>query len=91
MNELSADSGGQYSEIADQQLDDLEAQDPELYSDVIDACEAIFTSPSRAQGMSAAVQTSDGIVFRIAVPGRHPYKVFWTSEGPRIEAIFPYA
>ena len=91
MNELSADSGGQYSEIADQQLDDLEAQDPELYSDVIDVCEALFTSPSRAQGMSAAVQTSDGIVFRIAVPGRHPYKVFWTSEGPRIEAIFPYA
>jgi hypothetical protein len=40
--------------------------------------------------MSAAVQTADGIVFRLAVPGRHPYKVFWSSDGPRIEAIFPY-
>lgn len=81
---------GQYSEVADQQLDDLEARDPELYSDVMDVCEAIFASPARAQGMSAAVQTTDGIVFRLAVPGRYPYKVFWTSDGPRIEAIFPY-
>ncbi len=23
------------------------------------------------------------------VPGRHPYKIFWTSTGPRIEAVFP--
>ena len=91
MSESSTDWRGQYSEVADQQLDALEVEDPDLYSDVMDVCEAIFTSPSRAQGMSAALQTTDGIVFRLAVPGRHPYKVFWTSEGPRIEAIFPYA
>jgi hypothetical protein len=83
-------SDGEYSEVADAQLDELEESDPDLYNDVMDVCEAIFASPARAQGMSAAVQTADGIVFRLAVPGRHPYKVFWSSDGPRIEAIFPY-
>jgi len=81
---------GEYSEVADAQLDELEESDPDLYNDVMDVCEAIFASPARAQGMSAAVQTADGIVFRLAVPGRHPFKVFWSSDGPRIEAVFPH-
>jgi hypothetical protein len=81
---------GEYSEVADQQLDELETGDPDLYGDVLVVCEAIFSDTARAQSMSAAVQTDGGIVFRLAVPGRHPYKVFWTSSGPRIEAVFPY-
>ena len=53
-------------------------------------CEAIFAGAARAQSMSAAVRTRDGIMFRLAVPGRHPCAVFWSSTGPRIEAVFPH-
>lgn len=81
---------GEYSAIADEQLDRLEATDPALYGDVLTICELILTNPSRARSMSAAVTTDDGILLRLAVPGRHPYKVFWSSAGPRIEAVFPY-
>lgn len=81
---------GEYSEVADEQLNELEGSDPALYNDVLTVCEAIFADASRAQSMSAAIQTQGGIVFRLAVPGRHPYKVFWSSNGPRIEAVFPY-
>jgi len=81
---------GAYSEIADQQLDELERSDPALYNDILTMCEMVFTDPGRAQSMSAAVRAEHGIVFRLAVPGRHPYKVFWSSDGPRVEAVFPY-
>lgn len=81
---------GAYSEIADQQLDELERSNPALYNDVLTMCELVFTDPGRAQTMSAAVRAEQGIVFRLAVPGRHPYKVFWRSDGPRVEAVFPY-
>jgi hypothetical protein len=90
MSEAADGVQGEYSEIADRQLDDLEERDPALYDDVLTVCEAIFLAPGRAQSMSAAVQTEHGIIFRLAVPGRLPYKVFWTASGPRIEAVFPY-
>lgn len=79
-----------YSEIADQQLDALQESDPDLYNDILTICELVFEHPSRARSMSTAVKTPDGIVLRLAVPGRFPYKVFWTSTGPRIEAVFPH-
>ena len=85
-----ADEQSSYSEIADRQLDDLQASDPDLYNDILTICELVFDQPGRAQAMSTAVQTPDGIVLRLAVPGRSPYKVFWTSAGPRIEAVFPH-
>ncbi|HEY5455044.1 MAG TPA: hypothetical protein VIJ96_06220 [Acidothermaceae bacterium] len=80
-----------YSQVADQQLDALEAgPDADLYSAVIDACELIFRLPSQAQARSTAITTADGIRLRLPVAGYPPYKVFWSSEGPRIEAIFPH-
>lgn len=79
-----------YSAIADHQLDELQASDPDLYNDVLIVCELVFTNPGLARSMSSAVQTRDGIVLRLAVPGRFPYKVFWTADGPRIEAVFPH-
>ena len=79
-----------YSEVADRQLDELQVSDPELYNDVLTICELVFEHPSRAQAMSTAIQTPDGVVLRLAVPGRFPYKVFWTSSEPRIEAVFPH-
>lgn len=81
---------GDYSEVADEQLDEIEASEPALYNDILTVCELIFTNPARAQAMSTAIQTGQGIRLRLAVPGRHPYKIFWRSAGPRIEAVFPY-
>jgi hypothetical protein len=81
---------GAYSEVADQQLTELEQRDAELYNDILTVCELVFTDPGRAQAMSAAIRAQHGIVFRLPVPGRHPFKVFWSSDGPRIEAVFPH-
>lgn len=79
-----------YSEVADRQLDALQTADPAAYNDVLTVCELVFSSPGRARAMSIAIRTQEGIVDRLAVPGRFPTKVFWTAEGPRIEAIFPH-
>ena len=81
-----------YSEVADQQLDALEnGPDPDLYNAVLDACELIFRLPAQAQARSTAITTQEGVRFRLPVAGHPPYKVFWSSEGPRIEAVFPHS
>lgn len=80
---------GDYSEIANQQLDELEANDPDRYNDILTMCEFVFSDLVGAQSTSSAVQTSRGIVLRLPVPGRRA-SAFWTSAGPRVEAIFPY-
>lgn len=85
--------GGAYSQVADEQLDALEAaDDPDLYGATLDACELVFRAPGLAQARSTAIQTAGGIRFRLPVAGHPPYKVFWslTDEGPRIEAVFPH-
>ena len=82
---------GDYSEVADAQLDDLEQRDDaELYNAVLDAIELIFRAPGQAQALSTAITTGEGIAFRLPVTGHPPSKVFWTTAGPRIEAIFPH-
>ena len=78
-----------YSEIANEQLDEIGLSDADLYNDVCVLCEFILDHPDKALSPSSALTTRDGIRFRLAVPGRHPYKVFWSSSGPRIEAVFP--
>ncbi|MGH3959378.1 hypothetical protein [Mycobacterium sp.] len=84
-------SEGDYSEIADAQLNALEAgSDSDLYNAVLDACELIFRAPGQACALSSAVITKEGIRLRLPVPGHPPYKVFWSTEGPRIEAVFPH-
>lgn len=80
---------GSYSEVADRQLDDLEA-DPALYNAVLDACELVFTDPGRAQRLSTAIVTLEGTRLALPVVGHAGYKVFWSSSGPRIEAVFPW-
>jgi hypothetical protein len=86
-----ASADGSYSQIADAQIDELEAgPDLTLYNAVLEVCELIFNSPDQAQSESAAITTENGIRFRVAVSGHYPYKVFWSSDGPRIEAVFPY-
>jgi hypothetical protein len=87
---VTGESVESYSEVADEQLDEIQARDPDLYNDILTICELIFTQPARAQSMSTAISTQDGIVLRLAIPGRAPYEVFWTSTEPRIEAVFPH-
>jgi hypothetical protein len=60
------------------------------YNAVLDACELIFRLPDQAQALSSAITTPYGIRFRLPVAGHPPFKVFWSSEGPRIEAVFPH-
>jgi hypothetical protein len=81
-----------YSVVANEQLDEiLDAGDNDLYNNLIDACEGILDRPGAARVHSSAVKMEDGsIVFRYPVPDRAPYKVFWSSDGPTIEAVFPY-
>lgn len=82
---------GDYSEVADEQLDALEAgPDVELYNATLVACEVIFSDPARARSLSTAITTPEGIRFRLPVVGHPPYKVFWSSEPPRIEAVLPH-
>jgi hypothetical protein len=80
-----------YSEVADAQLDALEAGlDAALYNAILDACDLIFRLPAVAQARSTAVISKDGLLMRLPVAGHPPYKVFWTTAGPRIEAVFPH-
>ena len=79
------------SEVAQQQLEALAQHgDAELYGAVLETCTLILTSPGRAQAMSSAIITAHGTVLRLPVLGHPPYKVFWTSTGPCIEAVFPH-
>jgi hypothetical protein len=79
-----------YSEVANEQLDRIEESDAGLYNDIVTICESILDNRAWAQSRSSAITTKEGICFLLSVPGHHPYKVFWTSGGPRIEAVFPY-
>jgi hypothetical protein len=84
-------AAGNFSAVADRQLDELEAgSDIDLYNAVLDTCDLIFRLPGHARGRSSAITTVDGILFRLPVRGHFPYKVFWSAQGPRIEAIFPH-
>ena len=82
---------GEYSQVADEQLDVLEAgEDATLYNAVLDACELVLSYPQAAQARSTAITTTEGVRLRLPVAGHPPYKVFWSSDGPRIEAVFPH-
>lgn len=80
----------QYTEVAEGQLDALEAgPDADLYNRVCDACELVLLYPLQAQVRSQAVRTDDGIRMRLPVVGSD-LKVFWSTDGPTMHAIFDY-
>lgn len=85
---------GDYSEVAARQLDELQASaSDDLWDAILDACELALNHPGEAQKHSSAVVREDGgMVFRLAVTGHPPYKVFWSlnSGAPRVEAVFPH-
>lgn len=82
---------GDYSSIADQQLDVLETgPDVDLYNAILNDCELILSYPEIAQARSTAVTTEENVRLRLPVAGHPPHKVFWSTQGPRIEAVFPH-
>jgi hypothetical protein len=79
-----------YSAVADAQLDLLEVGPrADLYDAVVSTCMQVFDEPALAQSLSTVIATERGLVLVLPVPRHPPYKVFWTSAGPRIEAVFP--
>lgn len=79
-----------YSRVADEQLDALEeSSDPDLYDAVLEACHLVFERPTQAQALSTVITTEQGLILVLPVAGHPPYKVFWSSDGPRVEAVFP--
>ncbi|MGA9373726.1 MAG: hypothetical protein WBV64_01635 [Mycobacterium sp.] len=80
-----------YSQVANDQLDALEqGPDADLYNAALDTIALIFEMPGQAQALSTAITTTDGIRMRLPIIGHPPFKVFWSTDGPRIEAIFPH-
>ncbi len=72
-----------YSPQADNDLDKIEASDPDLYEAALVACDLVFRSTGKAQSLSAAIRTEQqGIVFRLPVAGMPPWKVFWRIDPP---------
>ena len=90
----AAESFDSYSEIADQQLDDLESKtDVRLYNEVLKVCNQIFDEPDSIKKFSSVITTTEGLRFSTSVPGGYPYRVYWSMsmEGlVRIEAVFVY-
>jgi hypothetical protein len=79
-----------YSEVADSQLDEIESGgDPDLHNALLDVCRFVLADPGKARARSSALTTAEGTRLRIAVPGHYPFKIIWSSDGPRIEAVFP--
>jgi len=77
--------------VADSQLDELEVgMDMALYNAVLVNCDLIFSKPGQAQANSTAIKSDEGTRFRLPVPGYPPYKIFWSPDGPIIEAIFAF-
>ena len=81
-----------YSAVADEQLGTLEAGgDLGLYNAALDACDLVVRATGLARSRSTAIQTAEGIRFRLPIAGHPPYRMFWshTGYGPRIEVVFP--
>lgn len=83
---------GDFSYVAIGQLEALEREaDASLFDAVLDACDLVFRLPGKAQSLSTTlVIAGGGTVMRLPVAGHPPYTVFWSSAGPRIEAVFPH-
>lgn len=82
-----------YSQVAWDQLDALEASDPEMYADTLDLIEDIFDAPGTVRGTADVLVTPHGPRFKSFVRDRYPLAVFWSdhpADGPRIEAVFPH-
>lgn len=84
---------GSYSQVAWEQLDLLEASNPEVYADTLDLIEDILRDSGAVRGTADVLSTPHGTRFKNFVPDRYPLAVFWSdhpAEGPRIEAVFPH-
>mgnify|MGYP001613248218 FL=1 len=76
---VAAEPFDSYSEIADQQLDDLESKtDVRLYNEVIKVCNQIFDEPDSIKKFPSVITTMEGLRFSTSVPGGYPYRVYWS-------------
>lgn len=81
----------EYSSVAIRQLDALEAgADVGLFNAVLDAIQMIFDGSEDVRSLSGAFVTDQGICMKLAVPGYPHWKVFWSTDGPSIEAVLLY-
>ncbi len=83
------DPTGGYSEVADAQLDELEAgPDADLYNSVLDACDLVLNHPGQAQMHSSAIITGDGSTILVLPVVGGAARVYWSSgPPPRVEAV----
>lgn len=80
-----------YAPVAVEQLTALhDGPDVDLYNAVLDVIDVVLAQPGIAQSMSSAILADGEVIMRLPVPGHHPFKVFWTTDGPTIRAVFPY-
>ena len=75
-----------YSAYAERQIDLIE--DDALYNAVLDTCEVILHRPGLAQSLSGVITSEQGLRLTLQVEGHPEWLVFWSSAGPRIEAVF---
>lgn len=79
---------GDYSAVADEQLDALETgPDPDLYNRILDACDLISGHPEPAQLHSSTIVTGDGRTLLVLPVVGGANRVFWSSGPLRIEAV----
>lgn len=82
-----------YSQVAWDQLDALEAGDPDTYADTLDLIEDILDAPGELRGTADVLATPDGPRFKSYVKDRYPLAVLWSdqpAQGPRMETVFPH-
>lgn len=79
-----------YSDRAWAQLDKLDDdKTATLYDAVLDAIDLITDSTSEAMARSDTFRTDDGLLRRLPIVGHYSWCVFWSPDGPSIEAIAP--
>lgn len=80
-----------FSDVAREQLQPLRDQGGERWQAIRDALDLIFREPARARSQSTSFVTDVGLRLALPVVGVEPLKIFWSVDGPRVEAVFPYS
>lgn len=79
-----------FTRIAEEQFEQIyRGDDVDFANAIVDACDLVLNEPGEAQAVSGALITDDGrTILAYPVPGYPGVKIFWSSDGPLVEAIF---
>lgn len=79
-----------FTAVAEQQFDEIyDGPDIDMANAVADACDLILNLPGEARKTSDTLRDGQGrMIMMYPVPGYPPLKIFWITDGPRVEAIF---